>query len=54
MTCMQVKPLPRKALVTAPCYAGYARALEASGAEVTEYMLTIGEYGENQAFVKIK
>ena len=31
--------LPRKALVTAPCYAGYARALEASGAEVTEYML---------------
>ena len=30
---------PRTALITAPCYAGYARALEASGAEITEYIL---------------
>lgn len=30
---------PEKALVTAPCYAGYAKALEASGAKVTEHAL---------------
>ena len=31
--------MPRKALVTAPCYAGYAIALKASDAKVTEYLL---------------
>ena len=31
--------MPRKALITAPCYAGYAVALKASDAEVTEYLL---------------
>lgn len=31
--------MPKKALITAPCYAGYAVALEAADAEVTEYML---------------
>lgn len=30
---------PGKALITAPCYAGYARALEAADAEVVEYKL---------------
>lgn len=30
---------PRRALVTAPCYAGYSYALDAVGAEVTEYTL---------------
>lgn len=30
---------PGKALITAPCYAGYARALKAIGTEVSEYML---------------
>ena len=30
---------PRKALITAPCYAGYERALRASEAKVTEYQL---------------
>ena len=31
--------MPRNALITAPCYAGYAVALKASDAEVTEYLL---------------
>lgn len=31
---------PRKALITAPCYAGYERALGATDAEVVEYLLT--------------
>jgi len=31
--------MPRKALIAAPCYAGYAVALKASEAEVTEYFL---------------
>ena len=31
--------LPRKALITSPCYAGYAVALKASDAEITEYLL---------------
>lgn len=31
--------MPRKALVTAPCYAGYAVALKAADAEITEYLL---------------
>ena len=31
--------MPRKALVTAPCYAGYAVALKAADAEVEEYAL---------------
>lgn len=31
---------PRKALITAPCYAGYARALQASNAEIVEYTLS--------------
>ena len=31
--------MPRKALITAPCYAGYAVALKASDAEVAEYLL---------------
>ena len=30
---------PKKALLTAPCYAGYARALAASDAEIEEYRL---------------
>ena len=30
---------PKKALIAAPCYAGYAVALKASDAEVTEYLL---------------
>ncbi len=30
---------PRKALITAPCYAGYERALRASEADVAEYQL---------------
>ena len=37
---------PRAALITAPCYAGYARALMASDAEVTEYALD-----ENRGFL---
>ena len=31
--------MPKKALITAPCYAGYAVALKAADAEVTEYFL---------------
>ena len=31
--------MPEKALVTAPCYAGYAAALQASDAEIEEYPL---------------
>ena len=31
--------MPRKALITAPCYAGYAVALKASDAEITGYPL---------------
>ncbi len=31
--------MPRKALIAAPCYAGYAVALKASDAEITEYLL---------------
>ena len=31
--------MPRKALITAPCYAGYAVALKASDAEIVEYLL---------------
>ncbi|MBR3199792.1 MAG: aminotransferase class I/II-fold pyridoxal phosphate-dependent enzyme [Mogibacterium sp.] len=31
--------MPRKALIAAPCYAGYAVALQASDAAVTEYLL---------------
>ena len=31
--------MPQKALVTAPCYAGYAVALKAADAEITEYVL---------------
>ena len=31
--------LPRKALIAAPCYAGYAVALKASDAEIKEYFL---------------
>lgn len=31
--------MPRKALITAPCYAGYAVVLKASDAEVKEYIL---------------
>ena len=31
--------MPRKALIAAPCYAGYAVALKASDAEITEYFL---------------
>ena len=31
--------MPRKALIAAPCYAGYAVALKVSEAEVTEYFL---------------
>ena len=36
---------PKTALITAPCYAGYARALMASDTEVTEYALD-----ENRGF----
>ena len=32
--------MPQKALITAPCYAGYAKALEASDAKIDEYMLS--------------
>lgn len=38
--CHAVKP--RKALITAPCYAGYERALRAAGAEIEEYPLDAG------------
>lgn len=31
--------MPRRALIAAPCYAGYAVALEAADAEIKEYML---------------
>ncbi|MBR3125552.1 MAG: aminotransferase class I/II-fold pyridoxal phosphate-dependent enzyme, partial [Mogibacterium sp.] len=31
--------MPQKALIAAPCYAGYAVALKASDAEITEYFL---------------
>ncbi len=31
---------PRKALITAPCYAGYSRALAAINAEIVEYSLS--------------
>lgn len=31
--------MPRKALITAPCYAGYAVALKASDAEITEHLI---------------
>lgn len=31
--------MPRKALIAAPCYAGYAVALKASDAEITEFFL---------------
>ena len=31
--------MPKKALITAPCYAGYAVALKAADAEITEYFL---------------
>ena len=34
--------MPKKALITAPCYAGYAVALKAADAEVTEYRLKEG------------
>lgn len=31
--------MPRKALIAAPCYAGYAVALKAADADITEYLL---------------
>lgn len=31
--------MPRRALITAPCYSGYTVALKASDAEITEYLL---------------
>lgn len=31
--------MPKKALITAPCYAGYAVALDVSDTEITEYIL---------------
>lgn len=34
---------PAKALITAPCYAGYRYALEAGGAEIREYILKESE-----------
>ena len=34
---------PAKALITAPCYAGYRYALEAAGAEIREYILKESE-----------
>lgn len=44
---------PEKALITAPCYAGYAYALRAAGAEVTEYALDERtDYALDERFLK--
>ena len=44
--------MPRKALITSPCYAGYAVALKAADAEIEEYFLDEGkDFAVDKSFV---